>query len=137
MDLAQRMGRAGDPVMRQSLARLRCLTAVNDWTNKRAAAQLAKDSSSPLASLGKLAMANILHVAGRLEVELLGASGTLAGASCAEAGDANYSMHNAFFFSIGGGTDQIQRNIIGERLLGLAKEPEVDKGLPFRDIRRS
>jgi alkylation response protein AidB-like acyl-CoA dehydrogenase len=82
-------------------------------------------------------MANILHIAGRLQVDLLGAEGTLAAASSAESGDANYSMHNAYFFSIGGGTDQIQRNIIGERILGLPKEPEVDRDAPFREIRRS
>jgi alkylation response protein AidB-like acyl-CoA dehydrogenase len=137
VELAQRVGKAGDPVVRQALARLHCLRSVNEWTGRRAAAQLAKDSTSPLASLGKLAMANILHVAGRLQVSLLGPEGTLAAASSAASGDANYSMHNAYFFSIGGGTDQIQRNIIGERILGLPKEPEVDRDLPFREIRRS
>jgi len=82
-------------------------------------------------------MANILHIAGRLQVKLLGPEGTLTAKESAESGDANYSMHNAFFFSIGGGTDQIQRNIIGERILGLPKEPEVDKEQPFRLVRRT
>jgi alkylation response protein AidB-like acyl-CoA dehydrogenase len=137
VDLARRAGKAGDPTVRQALARLHAMRTVNEWNNRRAAAQLQQGSSSSLASLGKLSMAQILHFAGRLQVGLLGADGTLGAAASAESGDATYSMLNAYFFSIGGGTDQIQRNIVGERLLGLPKEPEVDKGVPFRDVRRS
>jgi alkylation response protein AidB-like acyl-CoA dehydrogenase len=137
VELARSRGRHTDPLVRQDLARLHCLRTVNEWNGRRAKALMEQGSSTPLASLGKLAMSQILHFAGRLQVGLLGADATLAGEQWPEAADATYAMLNAYFTSIGGGTDQIQRNIIGERILGLPKEPEVDKDVPFRAVRTS
>ena len=136
-DLARDVGRAGDASVRQEIAGLYALRQVNEWNGQRARAQLQQGSSTPLVSLGKLAMSGILHTAGHLQGRLLGPEGTLDGDSSQRAADGNYSHLNAYFTSIGGGTDQIQRNIIGERILGLPREPEVDKDVPFREVRRS
>ncbi len=134
VDLAADVDRAGDPVTRQRLMSLLAMGQVNEWNGQRAKAELENGTSSPTASFGKLAMSGILHTAGSLQTELLGAEATIGGADSPRAADATYSLLNAFFTSIGGGTDQIQRNIIGERLLGLPKEPSVDRDLPFREV---
>jgi len=137
VDLAQETGRNTDLVMRQQLMALHSLVQVNKWNGQRAKAQLEQGTSSSIVSLGKLAMSRILHTAGSLQAELLGAEAMIGAADSARSGDATYAMLNAFFTSIGGGTDQIQRNIIGERVLGLPREPEVGKGVAFREVRQA
>lgn len=137
VELAKLRGVSEDPAIRQRLMHLRALVQVNEWNGQRAKAEMKAGSSSSIMSLGKLAMSGILHTAGSLQASILGAEAMLSGESSPDGADATYAMLNAFFTSIGGGTDQIQRNIIGERVLGLPKEPEIDKGVPFRDVRKS
>jgi alkylation response protein AidB-like acyl-CoA dehydrogenase len=134
VSLARETGKSQDPVLRQHLARLYCMRMVNDWNGDRAKAVSEAGGSSPLASLGKLAMSGILHYAGRVQGHLLGAEGALDGDQFPRSRDANYSQLNAYFTSIGGGTDQIQRNIIGELILGLPKEPQTDRDVPFKAV---
>jgi alkylation response protein AidB-like acyl-CoA dehydrogenase len=133
--LAREAGRLGDPLLRQDIARVIALKTLNRLNTARAKADLAQGNSSPIMSLGKLAMSRILHEEARVRTAILGAGSLLEGPDHPRAEDANFLTLNAYFTSIGGGTDQIQRNIIGERVLGLPKEPEVDRDVPFRQVR--
>ncbi|KPF80420.1 acyl-CoA dehydrogenase [alpha proteobacterium AAP81b] len=135
VELAREAGMLEDPVVRQEIARVTAYKILNRLNNARAKADMAQGNSSPIMSLGKLAMSRILHSEAALRTRLLGPQSMLEGPQhpCAE--DANFLTLNAYFTSIGGGTDQIQRNIIGERVLGLPKEPELDRELPFREVK--
>jgi alkylation response protein AidB-like acyl-CoA dehydrogenase len=132
--LARQFGRADDPVIRQDLMRVHTLRRVNAWNAARAKSQLAQGTSSPILSLGKLAMSRILHEGAHLQRRIVGAEALLAGRTHPTGDAANFMSLNAYFTSIGGGTDQIQRNIIGERVLGLPKEPNNDKVVPFSEL---
>ena len=135
--LAREAGKLDDPSVRQDVAQVIAYKRLNALNSARAKADLAQGTSSSIMSLGKLAMSRILHEEARVRTELLGAGSLLEGADYPRAEDANFLSLNAYFTSIGGGTDQVQRNIIGERVLGLPKEPEVDKSIPFKDVRTS
>jgi len=137
IQLAREAGVLGDPVLRQDIAQAIAYKKLNALNTARAKADMAQGTSSSVMSLGKLAMSRILHEEARVRTALLGAASLLEGGDFPRAEDANFLTLNAYFTSIGGGTDQIQRNIIGERVLGLPKEPEVDKTIPFRDVRTS
>jgi alkylation response protein AidB-like acyl-CoA dehydrogenase len=133
--LARSAGVLDDPAIRQDIARAMALRTLNALNSERAKADLEQGTSSPILSLGKLAMSRILHESARVQTEILAAETLLDGPGDPAAADANFLTLNAYFTSIGGGTDQIQRNIIAERVLGLPKEPEVDRNIPFRDVR--
>jgi alkylation response protein AidB-like acyl-CoA dehydrogenase len=133
--LARDAGRLNDPLIRQDLARAIAYRQLNALNMARAKAEMAQGTSSPIMSLGKLAMSRILHEDARVMTAILGAQSLLDGDDHPIAADVNYRALNAYMTSIGGGTDQIQRNIIGERVLGLPREPELDRDMPFRQSR--
>ncbi len=135
--LARRFGVNHDPLIRQAIARVHTLWTVNRWNAQRAKAQLAQGEPSPILSLGKLGMSCVLHEGARVQSMIIGAEAMLDGATHRDGDAANFLALNAYFTSIGGGTDQIQRNIIGERVLGLPKEPEIDRDVPFRDVAKA
>jgi alkylation response protein AidB-like acyl-CoA dehydrogenase len=135
--MARARDRAHDPTVRQALTRLHILKAVNEWNGMRAREEMKRGLASPAASLGKLAMSEILHFGGRVHAALLGAEATLAAPDSDAARLTQLAMLNAYVNSIGGGTDQVQRNILGERVLGLPKEPDPYKQVAFRDLPKS
>jgi alkylation response protein AidB-like acyl-CoA dehydrogenase len=134
--LAREASVLDDPALRQDIARAIAYKRLNALDNARVKAEMEQGTSSSLVSLGKLAMSRILHEEARVRTAILGARGLFEGKDHPRAEDANFLTLNAYFTSIGGGTDQIQRNITGERVLGLSKEPEVDRTIPFRDVRK-
>ncbi len=137
IELAREHGKLDDPAVRYPLAKVLAMRELNKLNNARAKASTSVGTSSSIMSLGKLAMSKILHTEAAMKTQIIGAEALLAGPDNPVADDVNFLTLNAFFTSIGGGTDQIQRNIIGERVLGLPKEPEEDRDIPFRQARRS
>lgn len=131
-------GRLDDPVIVDEIMRIHTWRLTNDWTQARAKMANRSGGNSPLASLGKLANSRILHGAADLEYRLLGTRGL----QYDEARDrdtyrTSYDLMMGFFNSVGGGTDQIQRNIISERVLGMPRGAQPDKNIPFKDARKA
>jgi alkylation response protein AidB-like acyl-CoA dehydrogenase len=134
VESARQAGRLDDPYIRQQIARVDALTTVNRWNTQRSKAATDRAESATLLALGKIAMSRILHETARVETEIVGAQAMLTGPDNPVGDAVTFRTLNAYFTSIGGGTDQIQRNIVGERVLGLPKEPEPYRNTPFRDL---
>ena len=133
--LADRAGKLNDSHVRQKIAQAIAYRELNKLNNDRAKAEMAAGTGLSLMSLSKLAMSRIQHGEAALATELLGVEALLDGDQYPDARDTHFDSAKAYMNSIGGGTDQIQRNIIAEKVLGLPKEPEHDKGVPFREVR--
>jgi alkylation response protein AidB-like acyl-CoA dehydrogenase len=131
-------GRSGEAVVRQAAAGLHAYERAARLTAGRAiAARAAGRPPGPEGSLGKLAMSEIARRAAVVHGQVAGAHGMLTGPGSPEDGVVAEILVSVPAQSIAGGTDEIQRNIIGERVLGLPKEPQVDRDVPFREVRKN
>ncbi len=134
---AQATGAIRDPVIRQDIARLLTMSRSATWTAARArAAQQAGKPQGPEGSLGKLAASNIARLASRVHTAITGMDAMLTGTDSPLEGIIAEILVSVPAVSIAGGTDEIQKNIISERVLGMPKEPRFDTG-PFKDVPRN
>jgi alkylation response protein AidB-like acyl-CoA dehydrogenase len=122
---AQAEGKAADPVVRQEIAKLIELAWTARWTAARAAAaRAAGQPPGPEGSLGKLASTRIARQAARVHAMIGGAHAMLTGPDSPLGGVVAEIIVSVPAISIAGGTDEIQRTIIAERILGLPREPD-------------
>ena len=135
---AKETGAINDPVIRQEIARLHSLVKANELSRVRAADEQRAGSQQviPAGSIGKLAASVIARQAAHVHTLISGADAMLAGPDSAESGMIAETLISVPAISIAGGTDEIQKNIISERVLGMPKDIRSDTG-PFRDIKRN
>lgn len=132
VDLAKQLERTGDPITRADIISLYELLQVN-----RLNIQRARDKNQRTGGEGNIAkmMDSEIHRRFRdMAVRIAGADAMLGGQSSTTDPTIAELILHACAPAIYGGTDQIQRNIIGERVLGLPKEPGPDRNTPFNEL---
>lgn len=138
-------GRPGgwdDPRVRQELVALYCEERARGWTNLRARAELrAGRPPGPESSIGKVHQGSLNQRMQAMAVTLLGAGATAWATESRDYGDGLphevRGMLRSRANTIEGGTTEVNKNIIGERVLGLAREPDPWRDAPWREIPRS
>jgi alkylation response protein AidB-like acyl-CoA dehydrogenase len=146
-EMAKANGKIKQPSTRQALMKLHTLNELGRFNNLRLRAAKAAGKDIPgLPNIAKLSMSEIVRESRDIGLDVVGAQGMLHayGKEEREALDAatgnprlGLITELALFAQappIYGGTDQVQRNIIGERVLGLPKEPGDAKNTPYKDL---
>jgi alkylation response protein AidB-like acyl-CoA dehydrogenase len=134
IELARRRGRLGDPLVRQGIADVYIRTRILSYIGQRTRDALkAGKAPGPEGSIAKLVGALLARRTSDLGIAIAGAGGQ----AWRDPRDSRWALGvlSAPASRIAGGTDEVQRNIIGERVLGLPKEPQVDREIPFRELR--
>ena len=135
-EIAVKNGRIGDPVVRDQLMKLYAMETTKAMVAMRARAEMkAGKAPGPGGSLGKLFGSQIFWYFREVAQNIMGTEAT----AWETDGDPAETMHlrvlNSFQAGIAGGTDEVQRNIIGDRVLGLPRDIDVSKNVPFNELK--
>ncbi len=123
--------------VRQELAQIYIQARLLTLTGYRSLTKIAKGGiPGPEGSAMKLVTTKLASMVGDTSTKILGLRGVLTGDGAPDDGAWANAFLTAPGIHIAGGTDEIMKNIIGERVLGLPKEPQVDKNVPFREARQ-
>jgi len=134
--LARGLGRTGEPVVRQRLAEAYCRHNILRFLRYRMQTALSQGKApGPEASVMKLVYSAHVRGMAELAIDLEGPGGALWRDGPLE-GFWQGRFLMAASLSIGGGTSEVQRNVVGERSLGLPPEPRTDRDVPFRSLYR-
>jgi alkylation response protein AidB-like acyl-CoA dehydrogenase len=148
---ARENGRWEEPLVRQQLMSLWCEERVREWTNNRVRDNArAGRPPGPESSIGKVMQGELNKRIQLAAVDILGPAALAwdapAGSESPSQGDpgsyndslpfAVHGMLRSRANTIEGGTSEVNRNILGERVLGLPREPDPWKGVPWRDVPR-
>ena len=137
IERAQQHGVASDLVIRQEIAALISFQRTSEWTALRArAARALGRPPGPEGSLGKLAASQVARMAHRVHTLISGANGMLTTGDHPHDATIAEVLVSTPAQSIAGGTDEIQKSIIGEKILGLARESDPSLDLPYREVAR-
>jgi alkylation response protein AidB-like acyl-CoA dehydrogenase len=135
--LAEARGLAGDGATRQLVAKAHINDFMQGELTKRVMQALADGQGDPaLASLVKLGVGVIQPLRAAAAMEIGGRAALAWDVEGSPVQAAALNFLNGRIMSIAGGSNQIQRNIVSERLLGLPREPSADGGKPFREVLR-
>jgi alkylation response protein AidB-like acyl-CoA dehydrogenase len=130
LDRASETGAIDDPAVRQEIAAAIALQRCSAWFGARGLAK------GPAGSIGKLAASRVARAANRAHTAISGIDAMFEGEDSPHDGIIGEILLSTPATSIAGGTDEIQKNIIAERILELPKEPRFDGG-PFKDVPRN
>lgn len=128
-DLAA-LGALGDPIRRHEAVTVHTHDQVARWTGQRGTDEARGGAPSPAGSGAKLRAVRSYKGRAWLANRSVGAAGMLVD------GHGHIETITAPSMSIRGGTDEIQRNILGERVLGLPGEPRLDRDVPWSESRK-